>query len=306
MAGLTAAGELTAAGWSVVLVDKGRGVGGRMATRRMGESRLDHGAQFFTVRDERFRQKVLGWEREGLAAPWYSEGGHVRYRGVGGMNAVAKHLAESFDVRTEVKLEFVEAVGAGWRAVAESGAEFTADSLLMTAPAPQAMALLSRCSVPDELTGALRAVDYDPCFALLLTLDGASQVPEPGYVRPESGPVEWIADNAMKGISEGPGAITVHARGDFSRQYRDAPKEEVAALLREAAAPWLGSAVKESQLHRWLYSKPVAGGGAVSLFSAVPAPLAIAGDAYAGGRVEGAFVSGLAAARSLLALLDAI
>jgi len=54
MAGLTAAGVLHAKGWEVVLLDKGRGVGGRMATRRIGESRLDHGAQFSCWDTRRF------------------------------------------------------------------------------------------------------------------------------------------------------------------------------------------------------------------------------------------------------------
>ena len=54
ISGLLAAQELTAAGWRVVVLDKGRGVGGRMATRRVGDGTFDHGAQFFTVRGERF------------------------------------------------------------------------------------------------------------------------------------------------------------------------------------------------------------------------------------------------------------
>ena len=54
ISGLLAARELSDAGWRVTVLDKGRGVGGRMATRRTGGARFDHGAQFFTVRDERF------------------------------------------------------------------------------------------------------------------------------------------------------------------------------------------------------------------------------------------------------------
>ncbi|MBC7927970.1 MAG: NAD(P)-binding protein, partial [Bryobacteraceae bacterium] len=76
MAGLTAAGALRARGWAVVLLDKGRGAGGRMATRRIGESGLDHGAQFFTVLDARFRDAVNRWERANWVAPWFAEGGH--------------------------------------------------------------------------------------------------------------------------------------------------------------------------------------------------------------------------------------
>jgi predicted NAD/FAD-dependent oxidoreductase len=84
IAGLTAAAALEARGWAVVLLDKGRGPGGRMATRRIGESRLDHGAQFFTVRDARFREAANRWEQAGWVAPWFAEGRHVRYRAEAG------------------------------------------------------------------------------------------------------------------------------------------------------------------------------------------------------------------------------
>jgi len=290
MAGLTAAGIMRSRSCKVTILDKGRGVGGRMATRRIGASRFDHGAQFFTVRDARFREAVENWERAGLVAPWFSEDGHVRYRAIGGMNALAKHLAEPLQVRTETKVERVEPA---WQVILESGETLQADTLLLTPPAPQSAGLVSSwidCS----------GIEFDPCFALLAVLDGPSLVPEPGYMRPESGPIEWLADNTRKGVSQGRPAITIHTRADFTREYFDAPQDLVAQLLFEAAKAWIGSAPAVWQLHRWRYSKPLPVNLPPCLFTAGPAPLAVAGDAFAGGRVEGAFLSGLAAAEELL------
>jgi predicted NAD/FAD-dependent oxidoreductase len=268
-----------------------------MATRRIGNSRFDHGAQFFTVRDARFRERVAEWEQAGLVTPWFSEAGHIRYRAAGGMNALAKYLAQSLAVRLETKVTSVKSNRAGWTAVTDKGEILQSDALLMTPPAEQCLALLTP---PPDIATALRAMEFDPCFALLAALDGPSLVPPPGYIRPESGPIEWLADNTQKGVSERNAALTIHARGDFSRQYFDAPHDEVSRLLLNAAEPWLGSAVTASQLHRWRYSKPVSGSGPLYLYAADPAPLAFAGDAFAGGRVEGAFLSGLAAAEALL------
>ena len=46
------------------VVDKGRGVGGRMASRRVdtpaGQARFDHGAQFFTTRSDCFVDGRIG------------------------------------------------------------------------------------------------------------------------------------------------------------------------------------------------------------------------------------------------------
>src|ERR671910_2039609 len=70
ISGLLAAHELQSEGWRVTVLDKGRGVGGRMATRRLGEGNFDHGAQFFTVRDDRFASLVEGWLTAGAAGGW--------------------------------------------------------------------------------------------------------------------------------------------------------------------------------------------------------------------------------------------
>lgn len=303
MAGLTAGRVLHAAGWSVVLLDKGRGFGGRMATRRIGESTLDHGAQFFTVRDRSFAEAVEQWEAAGWVTPWYSQEGHTRYRGVGGMNALARHLAVSLDVRREVKVERVEPMESGWRVAADGGQVFEAGTLLITAPAPQAADLLAGCTdeLGSEFMADLRSVEYDPCFSLLLTLDGPSHVPSPGYVRPGDGPIAWIADNTQKGVSSAAGAaLTVHATPEFTREYFDADKEQVTEMLLEAADPFIGALVTASQLHRWKFSRPIPGARPMFLSAEAPGTLLVAGDGFGGPRVEGAFLSGLGAADRII------
>jgi renalase len=99
ISGLLAARELTAVGWRVVVLDKGRGVGGRMATRRVGDGWFDHGAQFFTVRSERFQRLVSSWLESDIVEEWsrgfadakgtQNEDGYPRYRGSEGMASVA-------------------------------------------------------------------------------------------------------------------------------------------------------------------------------------------------------------------------
>ena len=101
-------------------------------------------------------------------------------------------------------------------------------------------------------------------------------------------------------VSTGAAALTIHARADFSLHNLEAPQEEVARLLLEAAGPWFGGQVTAWQLHRWRYSRPVDGGQRPTcLFSRQPACLAIAGDAFGGSRLEGAFLSGLGAAERI-------
>ncbi len=91
IAGLVAATACEAAGFDVVVIDKGRGVGGRTATRRIGAATFDHGAQFFTARSDEMRQMVEAWRAAGVVAEWHRRllhddatseiDGHVRWRG---------------------------------------------------------------------------------------------------------------------------------------------------------------------------------------------------------------------------------
>jgi len=314
MSGLTAAIALQKNGWNVTLADKGRGVGGRMATRRIGGTSFDHGAQFFTARDNRFQHAIEQWERDNVVKPWFTEGGHPRYRAVSGMNGLAKHLAKTLDVRSDTPIKTVEPGTHGWIAVTAAGERIHADALLLTAPAPQSAALLAgrAAELAPSILAALQSIEFEPCFALLVSLAGPSLIPASGYVRIEDGPVEWIADNTRKGISDANAhsgaALTVHARADFSRRYLESPQDEVAKILLEASMPWFGEKVgvntsvdKERwQLHRWRYSKPVADRDRPScLFTNHPSPLAVAGDAFGASRVESAFLSGLAAAEKI-------
>ena len=68
MAGVACARTLAQAGWVVTLLDKSRGYGGRMATRKTEFGGFDHGAQYFTVRDDRFAQALA--TTPDVVRPW--------------------------------------------------------------------------------------------------------------------------------------------------------------------------------------------------------------------------------------------
>jgi len=295
----------------VVVLDKSRGVGGRLATRRIGDATLDHGAQFFTTHTAEFADVVAGWAEAGLAEPWFhgrigptgiaDSDGHTRFRGVATMNAIAHHLADGLDVRRSTTVTSVARHGDAWSVVA-GDAELRADAVLLTAPVPQSLALLApgdvRLTDPDRRS--LEAIEYEPCLAVLAVLDGPAGLPEPGAVDPVDGPIDWMADNQRKGVSSVP-AVTIHATPSFSRERWDTEADVVVDHLLAAAG--LGTLARraETQLHRWRYARPVSVHTQRYLLAAELPPLCFAGDAFGGAKVEGAVLSGLAAAAALLA-----
>lgn len=312
LSGLSAAQALLDQGRSVTVLDKGRGVGGRLATRRIDGATLDHGAQFFTVRGEAFRTAVDAAIAEGLVDVWChgfeSHDGYPRYFGTRGMNAVAKWLVARVQesgghITTSTRVASIAVDDAGWLLETDESGSMTAENLVVTAPIPQTLDLLDAGGVvvDEPARSALESVSYKPTLALLMTLDGPSAVPSPGGVqRTEDDLFTFIADNEQKTVSAAP-ALTFHLNGKISgERWDDDPAEVIADLLPEAQA-WIGEAnVLEVQLKKWKYAGPLTVLPEPCVVArTTPGMLVLAGDAFAGPKVEGAFNSGLAAAAVL-------
>lgn len=314
ISGLLAARELTAAGWRVVVLDKGRGVGGRMATRRVGDGTFDHGAQFFTVRSERFERLVSTWLEERVVEEWSrgfadaegrpNEDGHPRYRGSHGMTSIPKHLAGDLEVRTGERATQVDLREGVWQVATETGSLFEGTALLLTSPVPQSLALFrEEVVLSADVRRELEDISYSPCLALMALLDGPTGVPEPGGVQIKGEPLDWIGDNQRKGISETP-AVTIHAGPGWSDEHFDADEAWITTSLLSFAGDRLqtdlSSRTIETSLARWRYSWVTQPHEEPCLVASDDPPLLFAGDAFGPSKVEGAALSGLAAADRLL------
>lgn len=303
LSGLMAARSLHEAGVDVTVLDKGRGVGGRLATRRIGEARFDHGAQFFTVRTDEFRSHVDTWLSSGVVREWcrgFGESdGHPRYVGAEGMTSIAKHLADGLDVRTG-ELAFTLRHDHGrWQVQTDDGADHGADRIILTAPLPQSFSFLMNIGV--DMPEGLRGTDYDRTLALLVALDSNDHnVPTPGGVQNPDTNFQFIADNMAKGISPVP-ALTFHFSPGFSAAHFDDDLDAIHAEMMQLAAPWIGGAhVLDSQPKKWRFATPRAS-FPDRCWVTPNGEVVLAGDAFDGPKVEGAALSGLAAARAVLA-----
>lgn len=310
ISGLLAGTELRRAGASVRILDKGRGFGGRMATRRMGGGRLDHGAQFFTVRDARFQAYADQWLQAGIIKEWYRHApedtnpdGHSRYCGVHGMTDVPKFLAENLLVHRSQKVVNLKKEGGLWVVTTEEGNYYLAKHLILTAPLPQAIELLDNSEVnwwSDALDG-LREIRYEKGLATLAILSGPSGLEAPGGQKVEVEPLTWIADNYQKGISPEVHAVTLHANADFAEAHWDSPNEVRGPLMLQAAEAFLKAKVVEYDCHRWGFTRPIQSWGEACYIDP-ELQLSLAGDAFGGRRVEGAALSGIEVARRLTGL----
>ena len=310
LSGLVAARTLKNAGIHVTVLEKEHKVGRRMRTDRVQDGVFDHGAQFFTVRSGRFEEIVKDWLSAGVAEEWTrgfanpqgerQEDGHPRYRGTRGMSAITEYLAQDLDMHTGTEVRELHRSELGWEVIAENSYHGS-DALVLSAPAPSALALVdySGISLPHEARETLESIDYEPYIAVMALLDGPGEISEPGGIQIGGDPLFWIADNRKKGISEVP-AVTIHAGPEWSREQWETDDTKVVGLLLEEAKYYLGTGVKATAVYRWKYSKPNSTHEEPTVYVEGPPPLVFCGDAYAGSKVEGATLSGLAAAERLL------
>ncbi|MGK7896234.1 MAG: NAD(P)/FAD-dependent oxidoreductase [Xenococcus sp. (in: cyanobacteria)] len=315
ISGLTIATELKRNGMKTTILDKGRGIGGRLATRRIKHSSaiegiFDYGAQHFTVSNPKFQVWVDEWIKQGIVEEWSKSfptaDGNIEnyhqtyYRGIVSNRSIAKHLAQDLDVHTSTKIINLKRQNSQWLIQAENGTNFTGDILIITAPIPQSLALLdsSQINLPSEFREHLEQVVYHKCIAVLALLEKPSKIPKPGGLFLNGNPLSWIASNHLKGISPQGYAVTLHASPEFSETHWETDNEKVVNQLFRAASPWLDSNVIKYQVHRWRYSQPHI--VYREPYLALPElSLILAGDAFVAPNVEGAVLSGLAAAEYL-------
>ncbi len=308
LSGLVAARTLQDAGVRVTVFEKEEKVGGRMRTDTVRGGVFDHGAQFFTVRSDRFEEIVWAWISAGVAEEWargfadasgeHHEDGHPHYKGTRGMSAIAEHLAEGLDVRTAAEVSGLRRGERSWEVIA-GGSTHESGALVLTPPSALALVDENGLSLPPGARSNLEGIVYDPCIAVMVLPDGAGAVPEPGGVQIGGDPLFWVADNRRKGISEAP-ALTIHAGPEWSREHLHGDDETVSRLLLEEAKNYIGTGIEATAVYRWEYSQPVGTHDERFVYVEGPPPLVFCGDAYGGPKVEGAVLSGLAAAERLL------
>ena len=296
LAGLACAEGLAAAGHGVTLLDKGRGPGGRMSTRRTPEGwAFDHGAPWFAARDADFCAALADWEEQGLAARWPDVAGEL-WVGVPGMNALVAHLAGRHAVEFGVQVSALVRAGQGWMIHAGQRALGPFDAVVLAIPAEQA-ALLA--GLHDFAMGrAAVQVASLPCWTGLFGFDEALGGAD---VIRDTGAIHVALRNGGKPGRGAKEAWVVHASQAWSQSHLEMDKEAVAPLLLAELAQGLGRDLPVpgvSMAHRWRFAMPRAGHGGVAgraLWNA-QMRLGACGDWLAGSGVEAAWLSGRALA----------
>ena len=299
MAGLSCGQRLSRLGHEVRLFDKGRGPGGRMATRRMEDGgttlHFDHGAQYFTARDPRFVEQVAHWEASGVAARWAAAGDNA-WVGTPAMNAPLKAMAGELGVQFGTRIEQLVRDGEGWQIDGEGAPDARFDAVLVAVPAEQAGPLLQ-----PHAPAMARLADQtasDPCWTLMAGFEAPLALVQ-DTLR-QRGPIGWAARNNAKPGRASEECWVVQASPEWSRAHLEDNAETVAAaLLAELAEANGGPLPRQlgATAHRWRFARSGTA-GEEALWDAEQR-IGVCGDWLIGPRVEAAYMSGLLLAEAV-------
>jgi len=303
VAGLSCANVLRAAGMDVLVLDKSRGVAGRMSTRRGEGWQCDHGAQYFTARHPDFRAEVGRWRAAGAAAPWPArlaviggaaghqpDDGLERFVGAPRMTAPARLMAEGHDVRLEQTVTGLRRDEAGWCISTREGGEAADryDAVVIAVPAPQAVPLLQQAA--GDMAAMAAAVRMQGSWAVMLRFAAPVDLPfDAAFVN--QGPLRWVARDSSKPGRSGMETWLLHATAEWSEAHIEDAPESVAEVLIAAFAELGATSPAAWSAHRWRYADSAPALAVNHVWNAT-AGLGLCGDWLNGGKVEGAWLSG--------------
>ena len=327
IAGIACARTLLQAGHRVSVFEKSRDVSGRMATRQSAFGSFDHGAQYFTVRDDRFALALQ--TAPGICRPWSANAVRVldalgrvaeaalpapqpHWVAKPGMNALVKHWAQplvdasAINLQTTVTRIERDALDSKRWQLRTEGADDSShvysgfDAVLLAIPNVQALNLLQTSDLAPKLTAQIAKVDVAPCWTLMLAYPNASQ-PGISYLGPQWNAalsthhrIAWLARESSKPGREPIERWTVQASAAWSQEHLNDAPARVQAKLLKAFSEITGIRAQPGHVdvHRWRYAKTINPLGKSHLWDG-KAQIGAAGDWCLGHRVEDAFVSGL-------------
>ena len=301
MAGLACARRLAAAGLHPIVVDKGRGVGGRMATRRAGDLQFDHGAPYVTAKGQEFSSVLHGLTGAGHAADWDSgAGGGPCTTGTPGMSAIPKALAAGLSVRLGMQVTALRPTRQGWH-IQFDGADDTATHVVITVPAPQVAGILG-----DTHPMVAQISEVEMSAGLTLMAAVAGDVPLVSHGTQDGSLAMILCDSHKPDRPEtGATAFVAHAGIAMCAAHLENSLVDIKAQMLPVLCEHLGVAssdVTHAAVQRWRYARTVKPLGKPFL-RATDGTLYLGGDWCVGAQAEDAWTSGTAIAHDMLARL---
>jgi renalase len=319
VAGLTCARKLQQAGRRVVVFDKSRGLGGRLATRRLAGTHADHGVCYLQPKGAAFSQLIDELVNEQILRVW-TQGIHrlsadgvlppVKfapcYAAPAGATAIARYLGQNLEIINSQAITAISPIGNGWQLNSADG-QWNAEQVVVAIPPAQALAIAGMV-IDTHCSDQMRLVNFTTSIAAIAVFPknqqaAAAQLTWQGIQGIDHPVLGWIGLDSSKQLEPLQPVLVVQSSAAFAAENFAAPDLQVIGKrLLAAATPFaIGLDSPEIlQVHRWGYAFAQNPLPDLFLTAQVKAPLYFCGDWCGGNRVESAFLSGLAVAEKIL------
>ena len=322
MAGLICGKTLQAAGRDVVVIDKSRGLGGRLATRRLANTHADHGVCYLKPKGDRFRAFIQDLVDRNIVSLWsdrlhtlnadgkliFDTDPSARYAAPNGATAIAKALAQGLTIQSGEVINAIRPIDQGWQLTSQNpDFDLTASIVILAIPAPQALPLVQTIANP-EFIQQIESVTFAPSLTAIAAYSPElrSQFVATNLrgVTCDDKILGWIGFDSTKQLNPTQPTIIIQSNAEFASAHFDSTDlPTIAQQLCDRAAEVLNfpaiSTPELLQIQRWKYAFAVNPISAPVLSATTTAPLFCIGDWCGGNRVENAYLSGLAMAEQL-------
>ncbi len=317
MSGLVCAQQLQQAGYRVVVVEKSRGLGGRVTTRRLHNTYADRGLSYLSPQGELTKSFVELLKLHGIVTVWtdtvheFSADFQLKavkeqplYIAPNGMSKVAHFLGKDLEIQLSRRVVGLSLDNDCWHLqFADSDSEVIAKAVVVAIPAPQALMLVENFASPEVLD-SLQKVEFSACISVIAGYSASLALPSWQAVTfaKNDDTLAWIGNDSSKRLSRRSPVFVFHSSAKFAQNYIDTEDlqavgqqllDKVAKLFPELANPdWL-------QCDRWRYAFPTVPLADNCLNIDTPQPLICCGDWCGGFNLESAMRSGIAAAEQI-------
>ena len=310
IAGIACARRLSKEGLKVVILDKSRGVGGRMATRRLDSGHLNHGLPYLEIQGDLTGELVkdllsnqivqplegVFWTLDSITSQWQPSPVVERYIAVSGMTSIAKYLSAGLDVRTDCLVAKVHIANGVWQVISDN-LVIEAKALVIAIPAPQIIPLLGEIAEPNQLQ-QLEKIEYEPDLTVMA---GYNNFPLSLLWRFLQVTGDANLARISWQVSGTETVFVVHSTAKLAKTHLDLDFTAAGeGLLKYASDLLCLPAPDWFKVHRWRYAFPKVVLDSPYLELATPLPLICCGDWSGDSLVESALRSGTSAAERLL------
>ncbi len=277
---------------SVQILEKSRGVGGRMATRRTLDTRFDHGAQFYRLKND-ITDLHQEWKQKGINHQWFVSAKGDHWCSNTGMTALAKSMITNLEISLEKEIRTIRYENNLWKLVSNKDEEWFCHNLIISSPTPQTVKLVEEVAnqnlLDTNVLSEIKKITYSKALIGLVTLEEEFSIDPNGYLEFNTGHFFSISDQKKKGVSEIP-ALTITMSSSFSEsEFEKSDEYILEKILKLFQSDYPNAKIKNAELKKWRYCQPQT--QTKNLFLELAPKLYLIGDAFGGSSLLGSIRS---------------